>query len=157
MIRAANGRGPSGKAEAAMDLTSSGLFTLAERRLAWIDRSQEIRAENIANADTPGYQPAQMPPFSASLDQAASLAPTAIGPMALDAGDIPLPPLPDQLSVTEDDAAKTPSTPDGNAVGVENQLGKLADSETMQDLVINIYGAYLGMFRTALDISGTTG
>jgi flagellar basal-body rod protein FlgB len=135
-----------------MDLTSSGLFTLADRRLAWIDRGQEIRAENIANADTPGYQPAEMPPFSASLDQATSLAPTTI-----DAGDIALPPLPDQLSATDDDTGDGDTTPDGNGVGVENQLGKLADSETMQDLVINIYGAYLGMFRTALDISGGTG
>jgi len=131
-----------------MDLTSSGLFTLAERRLAWIDRAQEVRAENIANADTPGYQPARMQPFSASLDQAASLTPTATSP-----GDIPLPPLPDQLP----SAASAPAVAGGDGGALENQLGKLANSETMQNFVVNLYGAYLGMFRTALDISNGTG
>jgi flagellar basal-body rod protein FlgB len=131
-----------------MDLTSSGLFTLAERRLAWIDRAQEVRAENIANADTPGYQPAEMPPFSASLDQAAGLAPTATSP-----GDIPLPPLPDQLP----SASSAPAVAGADGGTLENQLGKLADSETMQNFVVNLYGAYLGMFRTALDISNGTG
>jgi flagellar basal-body rod protein FlgB len=131
-----------------MDLTSSPLFTLAQNRLAWIDRAEEVRAENIANADTPGYETVEMPPFSASLDQAAGLTPTAISP-----GDIPLPPLPDQL----------PSGPSAPAVAgadggtLDNQLGKLADSETMQNFVVNLYGAYLGMFRTALDISNGTG
>ena len=127
-----------------MDLTSSPLFTLAQNRLAWIDRAEEVRAENIANADTPGYQQAQMPPFSASLDQAAGLTPTATSP-----GDIPLPPLPDQLPSGANAAAVAGA--DGDTL--DNQLGKLANSETMQNFTINLYGAYLGMFRTALDIT----
>lgn len=135
-----------------MDLTSSGLFLLAERRLAWIDQSQEIRAENIANADTPGYEPVAMIPFSASLDQAAALA-----TVPMHADDIPLAPLPDQLSIGPDGTGEDEAAADGNGAGVETQLGKLANSETMQDFVINIYGAYLGMFRTALDISSGTG
>ncbi len=135
-----------------MDLTSSGLFTLADRRLAWADHRQEVLAENIANADTPGYQPAEVAPFSASLDQVASLAPTPTS-----AGDILVPPLPDQLSAAASATADAASVPDGNGVGVEGQLGKLADTESMQNFVINLYGAYLGMFRTALDISGGAG
>lgn len=131
-----------------MDLTSSALFTLIERRLAWTDERQQIIAENIANADTPGYHPADVAPFAASLDRAASLA-----PVAMNAGDIPLPPLPD-TSANSSGAAPLVASPDGNGVSTETQLGKLADAESMQSFAINLYGAYLGMFRTALDISG---
>ncbi|HUA76427.1 MAG TPA: flagellar basal body protein [Acetobacteraceae bacterium] len=153
MICGRDGLGLSEQGKAAMDLTSSTLFGLAERRLAWVDQSEKVRAENIANADTPGYTPETMPDFLASLDQAASLPPAPLSP-----GDIPHPPLPDQLSTDQDEPPSDEATkPDGNGVGTENELGKLADTETMQNLVINLYGAYLGMFRTALDISGGTG
>lgn len=145
-------RESKGESKAAMDLTSSTLFGLAERRLAWVDQSERVRAENIANADTPGYAREKMPSFSASLDQAASLPSAPPGP-----GDIPIPPLPDQLSLDQNEPADEAAGPDGNGVGIENELGDLANAETMQNFVINLYGAYLGMFRTALDMSSSTG
>ena len=40
--------------------------------------------------------------------------------------------------------------PDGNAVALDEQLTKIADTETTQALVTNLYKKYLGMFRTAL-------
>jgi flagellar basal-body rod protein FlgB len=128
-----------------MDLTSTGLFTLAERRLAWIDQRQQILAENIANADTPGYRVADIAPFSAALDGAAGLAPSANS-----AHDLPPLLQADQLSAGPQAALVT--SPDGNGVSIDAQLGKLADTESMQNLTINLYGAYLGMFRTALGV-----
>ena len=40
--------------------------------------------------------------------------------------------------------------PDGNAVALDEQLVKLADTETTHRLVTTIYKTYLGMFATAL-------
>jgi flagellar basal-body rod protein FlgB len=128
-----------------MDLTSTGLFSLAERRLAWIDQRQQVLAENIANADTPGYQAVDVAPFSAALDSAASLAPSANS-----ARDLPPLPQVDQLAAATAPALTT--RPDGNGVSIDAELGKLADTEGMQNLTINLYGAYLGMFRTALGV-----
>ena len=54
-----------------MDPTQIGLFDLAERRLAWADRRQELLAQNIANANTPGYRPHDLQPFAATLTSAA--------------------------------------------------------------------------------------
>ena len=53
-----------------MDLKQTGLFTLAERRLAWLDRRQEVLAHNIANSDTPGFQSRDLAPFAAALARA---------------------------------------------------------------------------------------
>jgi flagellar basal-body rod protein FlgB len=45
---------------------------------------------------------------------------------------------------------------DGNAVALDEQLVKVADTDTTHQLVTTIYKAYLGMFRTALG-SGSSG
>ena len=45
-----------------MDPKRIGLFDLAERRLAWADRRQAVLAQNIANANTPGYKPHDLHP-----------------------------------------------------------------------------------------------
>ena len=54
-----------------MDPTDIGLFRLAERRLAWVDRRQELLAQNIANADTPDYTARDLPPFERALQRTA--------------------------------------------------------------------------------------
>jgi hypothetical protein len=36
-------------------------------------------------------------------------------------------------------------------VAIDQQLAAIADSQTAQELVLNIYKTYLGMFNTALD------
>jgi flagellar basal-body rod protein FlgB len=41
-------------------------------------------------------------------------------------------------------------SPDGNAVALDEQIVKVADTETTHALVTAIYRKYLGMFATAL-------
>ncbi|MGH7117402.1 MAG: flagellar basal body rod protein FlgB [Acetobacteraceae bacterium] len=132
-----------------MDLTSTGFFRLADRRLAWIDQNMQVRAENVANADTPGYRPQQVEPFSAVLSGSARL-----DPAAPNADDLPALPPTDQLQAPSIDQ---PPPGSGVGVSVDGELGKLADAEGMQNLVIRLYSATLGMFRTALDVSGGSG
>jgi flagellar basal-body rod protein FlgB len=100
-------------------------------------------AQNIANANTPGYQPRDLPPFTAALDQANVVAPVRTQP--------------NHLAGTASTASRTelverPRTraPDGNAVALDEQLVKVADTETAHAMVTAIYKKYLGMFATAL-------
>ena len=50
-----------------MDPTRTPTVSLAERRLAWLENRQRVLAQNIANADTPGYQPRDLRPFAETL------------------------------------------------------------------------------------------
>jgi flagellar basal-body rod protein FlgB len=43
------------------------LFQLMQDRLNWTQRRQTVLAQNIANADTPRYQPRDLPAFHAQL------------------------------------------------------------------------------------------
>lgn len=127
-------------AERAMSDSEIGIFSIAEQRLAWIDKRQQLLARNIANANTPGYQSADVQPFAAML-QDASLAPTCTDPNHL-------PGNPD-LAVA---ARSRPHerAPDGNAVNLEDELAKVAETDSSQALTENLYHKYMGMFMTVL-------
>ena len=126
-----------------MDPTQLNLLDTADRRLAWLDQRQAVLAQNIANASTPGWVPQDLPPFAASLaaETGTSLARTDSGHLPGTADDI----------LTGVTPRPTARAPDGNAVAIDQQLAAIADSQTAQELVLNIYKTYLGMFNTALD------
>lgn len=130
---------------AAMDLNDIGLFRLAERRLAWAGQRQEVLAQNVANASTPGYQPRDVAPFAQVLAGAApGLALT--DPAHIQAGGSGAAPV--------RQARPRERAPDGNAVSLEDQMMKVADTSGTQELVVNLYHKYVGMFRTALGRGG---
>ncbi len=127
-----------------MDPTDIGLFRLAERRLAWVDQRQKLLAQNVANASTPGFQPRDAAPFASALaGHGAILARTE--PMHFGA------------SASSARSLRAPTTgraPDGNAVSMEDQLAKVADTAGTQELVSNLYHKYQGLFRIALGRAG---
>ncbi len=121
--------------------TQIGLFDLAEKRLAWVDQRQVLLAQNIANANTPGYQSKDLTPFVQALTQAApELVRTSAMHLAAAGGGVAL------------DRKQRPSgrAIDGNAVSIEDQLMKIASTDGTHALVTNLYHKYLGMFRTAV-------
>ena len=116
------------------------LLSLAADRLQWLDDRQRVLARNIANSDTPGYVPRDEQPFSATLANQVS-APVRTDPM--------------HLSGTLDTASTVATRPrqrsiDGNAVQVDAELTKVADTDTQQRLVTGLYGKYMSMYSTAL-------
>jgi flagellar basal-body rod protein FlgB len=126
-----------------MDPTRIGLFDLAEKRLAWGERRQALLAKNIANVSTPAYQPRDLQPFATTLSRFAAAAPTRTQPNHLGA------PRGGTLN-SSSEARPKGRAPDGNAVTLDEQLTKVADTETSQILVTTIYKKYLGLFSLAL-------
>ena len=120
-------------------------FSLASRRLAYIDQRQHVLARNIANADTPDYRPTDLSPFAALLDGA------AVSPVRTNALH-----LAGSLDGAASAVAAKPSerAVDGNAVNVESQLTKVADDETSAALVGNLWKTTMGMYMTALGRGG---
>lgn len=126
-----------------MDPTRIGLFDVAEKRLVWTAQRQSVLAANIANANTPAFQARDVQSFENVLAGAESVEParTKRGHMA---GTLPT-----------GLASLTTSSPkaralDGNSVSLDEQLTKVADTETTQALVTTIWKKYVGMFNTAL-------
>lgn len=120
------------------------LVNLAKNRMDWVARRQEVLAENIANANTPGYIPSDVKPFKAALTE--TLLP--IQPVATHAAHM-RPEVRDPRVVVE--TKKTfESSPDGNAVVLDEQMAKLGDAKGAYDLAASLMQKQFKMIKTAL-------
>ncbi|MBS0561089.1 MAG: flagellar biosynthesis protein FlgB [Proteobacteria bacterium] len=128
--------------ERVLDPTPS-LLTLAEQRLRWAVQRQEVLAENIANANTPGYAARDLPDFKTLLSGAAGAAVPAVTQPGHLAGT-----LSDPLRAAP--VRPAGRSPDRNTVSTESELSKVAETETTQEFATNIYRKYMSMFRLAL-------
>lgn len=126
-----------------MDPTRIVLFDLAEKRLAWTAQRQSVLAANIANANTPAYQARDIESFAAVLSGAGSMGPAQTNPAHM-AGTVPT-----GLASLTTNPPKARAL-DGNTVTLDQQLTKVADTETTQSLVTTIWKKYTGMFSMAL-------
>ncbi len=122
------------------NLSQIPIFALADRKLAWIDQRQGVLAADIANADTPGWRAHDLTPFAARLGQhGVSLARTDPAHLGGSAA------LASAAVVQSGERA-----PDGNGVALDQQMMKLADTDTAQELATELTRSYLGLFRTAI-------
>ena len=108
--------------------------------MSYLDRRSAVLAENVANADTPGWRARDLVPFAAALTRA-GVAPVRTNQLHLTGTSVHDP----ALRLLEGERA-----PDGNAVRLDVELTKVADTDSAHALVTDLWKSYIGMFRTAL-------
>ena len=119
------------------------LFSVAEKRLAWASERQAVLARNIANLSTPGFQAMDTPDFQKVLNGSLGVQPVRTEPGHL-AGTI------DPGVTARPIPVDGATTADKNGVRLEEQLMKVADTETLHSTVTAIFKSYMTMFNTAL-------
>ncbi len=138
-----------------MDLGRIPLFALAMDRMAWLDRRQQVLADNIANADTPKFRPSDVTPFEAEralgLGGGGTLMPVATSPMHL-AGARPLGGAAAVAVVHSRNPDET--TPSGNAVVLEEQMMKVAETQADYQMATSLYRKYMDMLKLAIGRGG---
>jgi flagellar basal-body rod protein FlgB len=127
------------------------LFDLISNRSGWLARRHAVISGNIANADTPGFTPLDLKP---ERDRQAGRpqAPSGLGMVRTAsshlAGTPPRPAAGERGS--RSDGWET--APSGNAVVLEEQVQKLAQTQLDHQLATSLYGKYIGMLRVALGV-----
>ena len=119
------------------------IFDVAEQRLAWTSERQVVLARNIANISTPGFQAVDSPDFQQVLSGTLGVQPVRTAPTHM-AGTI------DPGMSTRSMRETTARTADKNGVRLEEQLMKVADTETLHATVTTIFKTYMTMFNIAL-------
>jgi flagellar basal-body rod protein FlgB len=128
-----------------MDIKSIPLFEAITRRLAWLSDRQTVLAENVANANTPGYlsKDIKEPDFHALVTGGSSVLQIA----ATQPGHI----------TTRPDGEVAGSTPDanevtldGNGVSIEAQMMKVSDNAADYALTTTLYKQNLALIKMAL-------
>lgn len=140
-----------------MSLTDSPYFSLLRTRLNFLNDRQKILADNVANASTPKFVPKDMDQeaFNRSVSrimpnsgagvgispiQSVSLSTTNVGHISTKSETI------------SSNAIKSPDsevTMDGNAVVLEEQMIKVADTRMNYDIALGLYQKGLQLMRLA--------
>ncbi|HEY1723728.1 MAG TPA: flagellar basal body rod protein FlgB [Magnetospirillaceae bacterium] len=123
------------------------LFAMAHRSMDWLSKRQEVVAENIANANTPKYQPKDVKPLSFEnlLDKEQQpVRALATNPMHIS------PAVESARFETITEQRPEESKLDGNAVLLEEQTKILGDIKDQHALASNLMQASMAMFKTAL-------
>ena len=123
----------------------SNFFDVAAQKLDWLNARAGLLAANVANADTPGYKPRDLAPFSSLLSG------SSLGLTTTDRSDL-------SGSASSDfDAAPTEGSetaPDGNSVSIDQQMRMVASNDQDQSVVTTLFKKYVGMTDLALGVSG---
>ena len=131
-----------------MDIQKVPVFKMMTAKMRWLEHRQRVLAQNIANADTPGYAPKDLKALDFRCSAANSsfrlqLAQTSESHLT---GGIRKSELGDEKK--SGDVYET--APSRNGVVLEEQLIKVADTVGAHQLMTNLYRKQLGMFRIAL-------
>jgi flagellar basal-body rod protein FlgB len=134
-----------------MDLLQTPFFSLLRDRLGQLSQRQALIAENIANASTPGYTPRDIDDaaFQRALAARAGqgggvrMVTTQAGHMPAGGGGI------GGRGVRVIEAPDTETTLDGNAVVLEDQTMRAAETRMAFDASIALYQKGLQLIRMA--------
>jgi flagellar basal-body rod protein FlgB len=129
-----------------MTLSSISLFTALADKMRWHQARQGVLAENIANADTPGYIERDLTPFTFA-DEMKSVATVTTATTS-----------PAHISVSSGGATEgfgsesSPFeiTPSGNGVTLEDEMMKVSGNDMDYQTVTALYTRSMAILRTAL-------
>lgn len=119
------------------------VFKLAHAMASHAGQRQSVIAQNVANADTPGYRAKDIKPFSelAAAAPGGTMRLTRPGHIGMadrgsDAWDV----------ITPD----TPTDPNGNAVSIELEMMKSVELKRQHDRALAIYKSSMNVLRAAM-------
>ena len=136
------------------------IFAMLKSRMGYLSQRQKVIAQNVANGDTPDYVPRDLKPYSfkASLDQHAPGRPYRGGPVSTTAttgvqmmatSATHIAPVKPAGIWRAPEGADTETTLDGNAVTLEDQMIKMADSRMNYEAAVGFYQKSMQLLKTS--------
>jgi len=123
-----------------------GILQMSQNLAVYTSSRQSVIAQNIANADTPGYKAQDMASFADSFREAANMRessqPVRAGHIAFGAEGA-------RGEIVESSAFGAES-PNGNTVSLEDQLVRAADVKAQHDLALGIYTTSVDILRSGM-------
>jgi flagellar basal-body rod protein FlgB len=124
-----------------MDLTQIPLFKAMAKKLAWLGARHAVLAENVANANTPGFRPSDLKP----VDFGKLLKGQDTGILKLAATS------PGHITTPASGAApEAPKVSTGGPVQLEEQMMKVSDTATDYAFTTSLYQKQIALLKGAL-------
>lgn len=128
-----------------MSIADLPLLNQIKGRLTWLDERQRVIAQNVANADTPGYMARdlrQPTDFASALRNSGGVQMTRTSASHMAPANPP-------ARFAVQDSPDSETTLDGNAVVVEEQMIKIAETRMDFETMVGLYQKSLGLLRLA--------
>ena len=134
-----------------MDLDQIPILALIKGKLGYDTARQRVIAQNVANADTPGYAPSDLSAYT--FDKAMKGADLQLAPVSAARTD--------PAHITPPKSAPAPSVwkpheqpdgearLDGNQVVLEEQMMKMTEARMDYDAAVSLYQQSLGLLKLA--------
>lgn len=137
-----------------MTLDDMPIFAMLKSRLGYLSDRQQLIAQNVANADTPGYAPKDLKPFTVAQPGAGVLALAPVvtsltSPMHLTAPGTAL-----SAAAKPVVAPDSETTLNGNSVVLEEEMAKMSQSRIEYDAAVTFYQKSLAMIQQAVKRPG---
>jgi flagellar basal-body rod protein FlgB len=122
------------------------LMSMLKAQMGYLNQRQKVIAQNVANADTPGYTPQDLKSFDKVLAAQGPAAGSLVrtDPMHLE------PPRRKGAVTAPVYAPDSETRMDGNSVVLEEEMMKMAESRGDYNTAVTLYEQAQGMIRTAL-------
>jgi flagellar basal-body rod protein FlgB len=130
-----------------MDLHDLPLLSLLRERMTWLNQRQDVLSQNVANADTPRYVARDLKPLD--FDRMVGEASSGTKMMTTNARHIAI----SSVHGGKFEDHETPdqeSDPNGNAVSLEVEMIKVADTQAQYAAAANLYSKAVRMMKTAI-------
>ena len=128
-----------------MAAMNTGLVDLLVRKMSYLNQAQTVHAENVANANTPGYQPLEVAPFS--FDNALKQAQSNVALNVTDPRHIYTPV---SLAASTQVAVRPKGQNADDAGDIEQESTKVAQTGMEYELVTSVFHKIAGLFKMAL-------
>jgi flagellar basal-body rod protein FlgB len=129
------------------------VFTVLKARMEYHQARQKVLAENVANADTPGYKAKDLKEFEAKLDTVSAAG--ALTPMVTNASHLTGRPIEGGFGPKAAGAVKSFETrPSRNAVNLEDEMMKVARNQADYQAATTLYSKSLAFLKIAIGKRG---
>jgi len=127
-----------------MPINDIPILSMLRERMQWQQARQQVLAENVANADTPDYQPKDLAPLDFSQQLAAAL------PLERTSAD--------HIAAVSDAGSQFAASgggpfeirPRGNAVSHEDEMMKVATNQMDYEAATELYTHSLNLIKLAV-------
>ncbi len=135
-----------------MKLDDIALISTLRDALGYHAKRSSVLARNVANADTPGYVPQDLEggDFAKALARVQGPRPAALAPTTTSPGHMSPAAARGPETWTASRAPDSEVTLDGNAVVLEEQMAKVAESRMNYEAAVGLYQKTLGLLRMAV-------
>ena len=131
-----------------MSISKMPLFQALSQKMKWHQTRQTLLAENVANAETPGYRGQDLKQFKFE-DHVKQLQPSGLSTSTTNAQHINVA----SIQTGGFGASKMNSfeiTPEGNRVVLEDEMMKVASNQMEYQTATTLYTRSIRLLRTAL-------